>query len=199
MRLHTNNLIEQEIRDALVQEQSAGRIAGHVTFKTLDEHRSRSHFYAFEVQLEAARRDNGRRAGNSGSYGAMRPAYDGFAATFDEWGWLLAALYRIDPGMLVGSVKYPIYRNSWFFEELTYFTYNPEVLLPLLEDDSYDPYPYVTGRAAGFKRGYQVGRRGANRSDDPRAYRARKLPRTADEVRRFAYPLDTPAGGEVSP
>lgn len=195
MRIHTNGIVrEADIRDALRGQQALGRIAKHVTFKTLDEHRSTILGGAFEIQLEASERDCGRRVGNSGSYGAMRAEVDGYAATFDEWGWLLRSLFMLDPNMLVGSPKAPTYANAAAFHRKTAWTYAPETLIDALESGD-DPFPIVTGRAANTKRGYMIGRRGANRQADiGQPYWPHKVhPRTADEVRAFAYPLEVKA------
>lgn len=201
MRIHTDKIGHtQTISDALKAQKQLGRIAPHVFFKTLEHHGSRSHQFAYEIQLEAEERDNGRRAGNSGSYGAMRPEYDGYAATFDEWGWLLAALFEVDPKMMVGSWKNPTYAGSEHFDERTAWTYNPERWLkyvnewPPLADDR-DPFPFVTGRAASTKRGYMIGRRGADRASGPGRWArlVREQPRTVAEVRAFAYPLEVSA------
>jgi hypothetical protein len=196
MRIHTaripNRLV---ITDALASQQAVGRIADHVTFKTLVQHRSTIHEFAFEVQLEAAVRDNGRRAGNSGSYGVMRPERDGYAATYDEWGWLLAALYRVDPYMHVGSASNPIYTDDEHFHDRTAWTYLPERLIPALTAYG-DPFPYVSGRAAHTKRGHQIGRYGYGRSDSTRWGGVHK-PRDLDEYRAFAYPLGAPERTEA--
>ena len=171
MKLHTNVIgYTQTIRIALQNEKNAGRIAPHVTFKKLEQAGSRTHEFGFEIQLQADVRDNGRRAGNSGSYGAMRPEYDGFAATYDEWGWLINALYEIDPQALWGSVKYAQYRNREDFDAKTGMTYNYKELFPLLQEgywpsfaehedaDHGDPYPFTNGYTAN-----RVGRRGNGR------------------------------------
>ncbi|QUE25380.1 hypothetical protein SEA_FIZZLES_86 [Microbacterium phage Fizzles] len=195
MRIHTNVIgYTVQIRNALKEQKAFGRIASHVSFKTLEHRGSRTHQFAYEIQLEAEVRDNGRRAGNSGSYGAMRPEADGFAATYDEWGWLLAALYTLDWKMVVGSPKYPTYTDGDDFHHKTAWTYDPERLIDALENGD-DPYPIVTGRAANTKRGYVIGRRGANRQADiGRPYWPHKVaPRTVDEVRAFAYPLEVTA------
>lgn len=201
MRIHTNVIgYTQTIRNALAEQKALGRIAPHVTLKKVNPHRSRTHMFAFEIQLEAAERDNGRRAGNSGSYGAMVPQVDGYAATFDEWGWLLAALYRLDVEMIVGNVKTPIYSSRVHFHRVTAMTYAPELWLeevmqwPTFADER-DPFPIVVGRALGTKRGYMVGRRGADRRD--RSYnphwRHEDRPRTVAEVIAFAWPNGAPA------
>lgn len=195
MRIHTNKIgYTQAIRDELAEQKRLGRIADHVHFKKLEIRGSRSHQFAFEVQMEAFERDNGRRAGNSGSYGAMRPEVDGYAATFDEWGWFLAALYAIDSNMIVGTPKNPTYRHAIDFHQRTALTYNPAELLAILEEwptfaDERDPYPYVTGRAGNTKRGYMIGRRGADRvADQPAYWPGKWQPRTVEEIRAFAYP-----------
>lgn len=195
MRIHTNRIgYTQTITSALKEQKALGRIAGHVSFKTLEHRGSRTHHFAFGIQLQAEVRDSGRRAGNSGSYGAMNPKSDGYAATFDEWGWLLAALYEIDRDMVVGSPKRPTYANAVAFHRETAWTYAPDLLIDALENGD-DPFPIVTGRAAKAKRGYMIGRRGADRQADiGRPYWPHKVsPRTVDEVRAFAYPLEVTA------
>lgn len=193
MRIHTNEISHtQTIRNALKEQKVLGRIAGHVTFKTLEHRGSRSHHFAFEIQLEADIRDNGRRAGNSGSYGAMQPESDGYAATYDEWGWLLAELYEIDRDMVVGSTKHPTYANAVSFHRQTAWTYAPDLLIDALENGD-DPFPYITGRAAKTKRGYFLGRRGADRHAVKPFWPHVVRPRTVAEVREFAYPLEVTA------
>lgn len=193
MRIHTNITSRQQIHDALTEQKNLGRIALHVSFKTLAQHRSHSRLRAFEIQLEANERDNGRRAGNSGSYGAMRPESDGYAATYDEWGWLLAALYELDRDMVVGASGSPVYASAVAFHRKTAWTYAPEMLIDALENGD-DPFPIITGRGAKTKRGYLIGRRGADRCTeaDIRPYWSHKVqPRTVAEVREFAYPLES--------
>jgi hypothetical protein len=60
----------------------------------ITEHGSRSRERAFEVTLYAyAKDDLHRRYGNTGGYGRS----DDVAATWDEWGLFMVALYEIDP------------------------------------------------------------------------------------------------------
>ena len=156
MRIHTGKITLAHIRTALADEQAFGRIAPHVSFKTLSEHGSRTHARAFEIQMEAAYRDRGRRTGNSGSYGPMG---DGtYAATFDEWGWLLAALYKLDPDMVVGAQGSPVYDSADLFHDRTGWTYSPEALINHLQRGLEDPFPYVRKGAA------RKGREGSVRS-----------------------------------
>jgi hypothetical protein len=195
MRIHSDKITEQDIRTALETEVKAGRIARTVTFKTLSTHKSKSHAAAFEVQLESWGKvdGDGRRAGNSGSYGAG----EDYAATYDEWGWLLAALYRVDIWAVCGSPNSPVYADGDSFNERTGFTYAGQDMLDMLESgerngDHGDPAPYVRKGAR------KVGRMGASRDDgryasrwsDGYVYR----PRTAAEYRRFAHLEKVPAG-----
>lgn len=196
MRIHTTIDSWSTIHDALTEQKKLGRIASHVSFKKLDQHRSTVRPHGWEIQLEAFVRDCGRRAGNSGSYGALSPDADGYAATYDEWGWLLAALFTIDSSMIVGSPKYRVYDGAIRFHQRTALTYWPEELIDILETEGVDPYPIIMGRAARTKRGYFIGRRGADRhtEHDVRPYWShRAQPRTVAEVREFAFPLGVAA------
>lgn len=183
MRLHTDTLTYSDITDALQAEKDAGRIARTVTFKMLSEHKSQSHTRAFEVQLEswAAIPGDGRRRGNSGSYGAMSDE-DGYAATYDEWGWLMAALYRSDPEAVWGSVKHPQYASATDFHAKTGETYTLAALAAKL-DAGTDPFPYVAPRQLKARQG--AGRYATPINAWGREY-TRHAPRTAAEYRAFA-------------
>lgn len=165
---------------ALTECQAAGTIAPHVRFKTLTVHRGGPGFaYALEIQLEATTRDRGRRAGNSGSYGAMRPEYDGYTATYDEWGFFLAALYRMDEGARCApNFKRDIaaYYDASDFHEKTGRTYDPAY--PAHVERYGDDYGYRSGRNL-------IGRRGAGRIHyDSSATRWAKIDeRTAEYLR----------------
>lgn len=165
---------------ALNECQAAGTVAEHVGFKTLTVHRGGPGFaYALEIQLEASERDRGRRAGNSGSYGAMNAAYDGYAATYDEWGFFLAALYRMDEGARCApnfKRNYAAYYDAADFHEKTGRTYDP----------AYPDYVERYGDDYGYRSGKNLkGRRGAGRVHyDSSATRWAKLDeRTADFLR----------------
>jgi hypothetical protein len=184
MRLHSDKITYNDIMSALMAEQDAGRIARTVRFKVLDDHGSKSHARAFEVQLESTGRipGDGRRVGNSGSYGAM--GWDsGYAATHSEWGWLMAALYRVDPAAIWGSAKHPQYASSNDFHEKTGMTFAPGHLLARLVK-GVDPYPYTLPRMV-------KGREGAGRfAEQTRAWGRDYLkynPRNAAEYAKFAH------------
>lgn len=103
MRLHVN----QKINTAEIH--TAARNAG-VTTELVEWHRSRSHVGAFEVRLSGG---SSRRSQGS----------DYQAATWDEWGMFLAALYALDPTMVVGSGTY---LSADHFTWATGGRFNPE-------------------------------------------------------------------------
>lgn len=103
MRIHTK-LDAREIYEA------AGVANADVV--GLSQHGSRIADRSFEVHLEG---DSNRRP-NSGASGAG----SGYAATWDQWGAFLGALFWQDPDMLCGSgAKRPIYRNAKDFHHQT--------------------------------------------------------------------------------
>lgn len=103
MRIHTNLITVADIYAA------THNLPG-VTV-TATPHGSRSHARAFEVRLEG----NGSHR-NSGQYGADTAEK---AATWDEWGAFIAALYEVDPDALWGSQKYQVYSNRTHYHYLT--------------------------------------------------------------------------------
>ena len=162
---------------ALKECQAAGTVAPHVRFKMLETKQRRGTGSALEVQLEATRRDRGRRSGNSGSYGAMG---DGtYAATYDEWGFFLAALYRLaGEDIICGTPKSPTYSDACDFRFKTGHTYDADY--PEYVEGWGDYYSYRSGKS-------QIGRRGAGRThyDDLRTYYATKDPRTSEFLRQL--------------
>lgn len=84
MMIHTNVLTRDEIT-------AAARRAG-VGFERLEQRGSRRRARKFDVILEGSGQTGGAW-GNSGTYGAAQYA----AATWDEWGIFLAALFTVDP------------------------------------------------------------------------------------------------------
>jgi NADH:ubiquinone oxidoreductase subunit len=95
MRIHTDHLTGQDIRETLV---STG-LHGDGVRLVLTGHGSRSRHHAFEMRLYTYggcdRNGRTRRHANGGNYGASAE----MAATWDEWGILLARLFELDPNM----------------------------------------------------------------------------------------------------
>lgn len=109
MRIHTDTITHQDVVEAV-------RAAGVVTEVTawgtevrsvrltdpgVRHHGSRKRDHAFEVGLLGT----SSRATNSGIYGAG----SGKAATWDEWGMFLGALYEKDPLMFAGHYQHAAY------------------------------------------------------------------------------------------
>lgn len=84
MRIHTS-ATEADVR--------AAAMVARATIARLSQHGSRSREHAFEVILGG----ESSRARNGGRYGAET---GGKAATWDQWGVFLAALYRTDPQLI---------------------------------------------------------------------------------------------------
>lgn len=97
MKLHSAKITSADV-------YAAARRAG-VSVNELTEHGSRSHGTAFSVYLEGSspRQSNGR---------------DHKAATWDEWGMVMADLYRIDPNAMWGSKAWG-YTNADDFHDKT--------------------------------------------------------------------------------
>jgi hypothetical protein len=94
MRIHTD-----QPRSALYECLPRG-----VDLDGASVHGSRKRPHAFEVSLVVWDGGKGtshpRRRNFSSSIGK-----EGYAATYDEWGYWLAALYELDPMMIAGPYK----------------------------------------------------------------------------------------------
>lgn len=91
MRIHANTLAPRDIYAATC---AAGMTGVDVT---LTDHGSRSRARAYDVKLTGT---SGRRP-NGGSRGAANT--DDYAATWDEWGMFLAALFAADDSLTIPS------------------------------------------------------------------------------------------------
>lgn len=182
MRIHIPTPAEIDPRNiaynALRACHNAGTVAHHVGFKVLTVHRGGPGYaYALEIQFTATARDRGRRHGNSGSYGRG----DDYTATYDEWGFFLAALYWMDEGARCApnfKRDTATYLDASHFHEMTGRTYDPAY--PDYVERHGDDYEYRQGRK-------QIGRRGAGRVhyDSPATRYATHDPRTADYLRKL--------------
>lgn len=104
MRIHTDKLTQADIYAAT----KAGGMRGVYT-ETESRKGSRSRDHAFEVTL----RGTSNRRPNWGT--GDRDTDPGFAATWDEWGMFIQALYEIDPEAIIGQ-----YPNKDVFERVTF-------------------------------------------------------------------------------
>lgn len=121
MRIHVNH-DATHIYAALNAAKDEGGVENSIYFDRFELHRSQTHPRAFEVHLGTDTKLPGskRRPPNSGSYGAGGE-FARWAATYDEWGWFLAALFEADPDAKVGN----IYHGRNHFHEITRYRFAP--------------------------------------------------------------------------
>lgn len=101
MRIHSNVISYTDIANATQGLQGV--------YASASQHKSRTHKAAFEVSMTG----NSFYGRNTGKYGQDNS--NGNAATWDEWGVFLGRLYVIDPEMVVGNAKNPIYASAEHF------------------------------------------------------------------------------------
>lgn len=121
MIIHTNLTFEEF--GALV---ATPKLNADVFYDRWTESGSRTHARKFDLLLAGiagptAKNGARRRRTNSGQWGA---GYE-WAATFDEWGWFLAALFDADPAARCGSTTFPVYANREDFHDRTHGVYRP--------------------------------------------------------------------------
>jgi hypothetical protein len=129
MRLHTK-LTADDLFDALRKVKDAGRMTGDVTFDPITAYRSQTHPRAYEIQLGALN-GGGLPAGYTNQYGKRQKcrrtrnsnrgdSLHRFSATWHEWGWFIALLYRADPDARWGDRKMPVYKDRDDFHNKTH-------------------------------------------------------------------------------
>lgn len=104
MKLHSDILTRDSINRAMDIAKSAGDVARHVHFHIFEERGSRKRANGFEIQLGTYTKVPGDKRGykNSGQTGADTRVY---AATYDEWGFFIAELFKMDPDAIFGNYK----------------------------------------------------------------------------------------------
>jgi hypothetical protein len=129
MRLHSDTLNIDRIAKIFYDARDA-HMSPHAYIDFPTQHGSRSRAYAFEIRIGAYDKIDGERRSwrNTGSYGADTNEY---AATYDEWGFFIEALFTADPDMIFGS-----YTGIDDYHERTRCTFMEQVPQP-------DPYPYL--------------------------------------------------------
>jgi hypothetical protein len=112
MKLHTT-LSREQIRTALRYAKIQDTVGTDIVISRIDSAVSRSHSHAYELMLGSCQkhRPDGkcRRVRVNGAYDWER-----YAATWDEWGWFIAQIMKMDP-----HAKFGPYRNSHHFHEMT--------------------------------------------------------------------------------
>lgn len=131
MRIHTS-LTEKEMKDVI---KAAG---APICFATLEQHGSRTHARAFEVAL----------AGTSTTRSQKNWTQ---AATWDEWGAFLAALYADDINARCGgSIAYPVYRDAEHFHYSTGSRFVPRLAGSYLPVDTHPRHNWEYRSSKGF-------------------------------------------------
>ena len=129
MRIHTNKV--DEVRRMI--RAATYKMSG--VYAELTEYGSRSRKGAVELKLTG---NSGRRP-NSGRWGADSWEY---AATWDEWGVVLAAVFEADPLAICGSAKRPVYAgiDDYHWQTGERFAHVGDALgkiVPLLPEDTH--------------------------------------------------------------
>lgn len=100
MRIHTDLIYDNHLLRAL---DSTGLTTDGVWLETCDQHGSRSRARAFNVKLAATPRDGRRRRRNFAT--RLGDDVNTVAATYDEWGIWIRALFKVDPEAIIGQYK----------------------------------------------------------------------------------------------
>lgn len=116
MIIHTN-LTSEEFGELV----ATPKLNADVFYDRWTESRSRTHDRKFDLILRG-----NTRLSRSGVW-RKRPNFGagGWAATFDEWGWFLAALFDADPTARCGSATFPVYADREDFHDRTHGVYRP--------------------------------------------------------------------------
>ena len=127
MRIHSDIIKREDLYNALPNR--------HLYLRAT-EHGSRSRAYAFECGLEYLGPKNAKHKywKNSGKCGAANV----LAATYDEWGEWLLALFEIDPDAICGN-----YRGVRDFHDKTHGKYSEAC------PNCGGPWGYPSGHAVG--------------------------------------------------
>jgi hypothetical protein len=134
MRIHTS-LGGYQLSQALQRAKDKGRIGSRVVFAVDSAHGSRTHPRAFEIQLGAW--DNALPAGTVDQRGKRmrfrrtrninRDAANRYAATWHEWGWLIAEIFDADPSARFGGEKGWGYSSRADFDEKTGWQFDADL------------------------------------------------------------------------
>lgn len=107
MKLYTDLLTSSDVHAALNDAQYGYpyHVASDIHFVKFEAAKARKRARCFEVQLGTFDSTTGptksRHYKNSGQYGADTI----YAATYDEWGWFIAAIFAGDPDAVFGPYK----------------------------------------------------------------------------------------------
>lgn len=114
MKIHSDVIGRLSLYEAT---SVASRTADGRAFVEIEQGGSRSRNNAFNVKLSGDGTANKRRVNPGTARGVDRSNLD-YAATWSQWGWFLAALYRVDPLMVC-----PNYADATAFHAATRFAF----------------------------------------------------------------------------
>lgn len=116
MRIHTDTVSTVYVYRAA---HEASELSGAtVNIEKLQAHGSRTHAGSFDVTLSGDGTLTRRRI-NYGTSRTLDRFAKPYAATWEQWGFFLAAMFRLDPAMRVGSAAHPVYRDAEHFHAET--------------------------------------------------------------------------------
>ena len=125
MKIHSDTLRECDLYDALARAKAAGHVDRAIYLETLPAG-SRQRRAAWEAQMYyvgAKVPGDGRRPRNTGKHGASCGWGPNLAAFYDEWGWWMVELFRLDAAAIVGP-----YNGVGGFHEMTRYRFASEPL-----------------------------------------------------------------------
>lgn len=123
MKIHSDYLTYADVTRAFESTRASGLITPDVGMVQLARDGSRSYHFAYLVQLGTFNRDSrtdGKKRGykNSGVAGADNRLW---AATWEEWGWFISALFALDSDAKIGQ-----YKNAEDFHKVTEYKFELE-------------------------------------------------------------------------
>jgi hypothetical protein len=159
MKIYSSTVTIDDVRNALTRGRERGIINPATYFAHLRPFAPRRGGRGFDVYLLCADYDGrGRRKPAGYSRGVAEGDY---AATYDEWGHFIAALYELDEWAQIGT-----YQHRQHFNRVTGDSYDPRMFTLDYRLSGADPYPFVLGSVSNGR----SGRVGAGRDDGDSRY-----------------------------
>src|SRR4030095_9795008 len=97
MKLHSDKIRTQDIREALEMARRKGLIVGDTELLVLEEQKSRKRENGWEIRLGSRYADGVHKRRNMNN--------TAYAATWEEWGWFIVELFELDIDLEFGGYK----------------------------------------------------------------------------------------------
>jgi hypothetical protein len=117
MKLHSDYLKENDVFMALRNTRDSGLMQDTIGFTQFAFEGSRSHRVGYLIQLgtyDQIMEDGKKRHYKNSGYSGADSDSSLWAATYDEWGWFISAIFTLDP-----DAKFGYYKNAKHFHEMT--------------------------------------------------------------------------------